>query len=431
MKYDIIVIGAGAAGLIIAKKLSESGHTVAVVEAAEKEGGRICTFTTNGFDMPVEKGAEFIHGDLPLTKHLLNEGNISFSPVEGNMITVTKGEWHGANKELDEHWGLFMRKLKNQKANITVQQFLDENFDEDKYATLREAVQHYAEGYDLADINKAAILPLKQEWLNEGGEQYRVDGGYSKLTGYLLDCCIKHNTVFYFSTVAKRIEHNKEGVKVICTDGNIFYGSKVIVTVSLGVLQAGDIDFVPAIPAHMNAINDIGFGDVVKILLAFKSSFWSNYAKNIGFIISDEKIPTWWTQLPNEQALLTGWLGGPNASAEGLTEEVLLEHSLGSLSKIFNCGIEFLKEQLIQHCIVQWKKYPYIKGGYSYNSPQSPNAKKILLKPVDEVLFFAGEALFEGSAQSTVEAALQSGNSVAELILKMNKNKIIISIQLF
>jgi len=72
MKYDIIIIGAGAAGLMAMKNL---------LEASAIAGGRIATIEETGFDQPVEEGAEFIHGELPLTMALINEARISYVPV--------------------------------------------------------------------------------------------------------------------------------------------------------------------------------------------------------------------------------------------------------------------------------------------------------------------------------------------------------------
>ncbi len=88
----------------------------------------------------------------------------------------------------------------------------------------------------------------------------------------------------------------------------------MIITVSLGVLQSGSIQFKPALTDHAIAIQGIGFGTVIKFLLEFKTSFWKEFDDDIGFLLTDEEIPTWWTQLPGESNLLTGWLGGPKAA---------------------------------------------------------------------------------------------------------------------
>src|SRR6266536_2748268 len=98
MKYDIIIIGAGAAGLLAMKAIAEAGYHVCMLEAAEIAGGRITTIK-NSFESPVEAGAEFIHGKLPFTFKLIKDADLSYEIVEGKMIGVKKGEWQ--NEEHD------------------------------------------------------------------------------------------------------------------------------------------------------------------------------------------------------------------------------------------------------------------------------------------------------------------------------------------
>ena len=89
----IIVIGAGAAGLMAAYELSKNNKKVIVLEAAERLGGRIYTYTNNAFSEPVELGAEFIHGNLPLTLNLLKQAGIKYHAVKGKMFHVEKGKF--------------------------------------------------------------------------------------------------------------------------------------------------------------------------------------------------------------------------------------------------------------------------------------------------------------------------------------------------
>jgi monoamine oxidase len=107
----------------------------------------------------------------------------------------------------------------------------------------------------------------------------------------------------------------------------------LIITVSLGVLQSGSIQFAPALTDHAVAIQGSGFGNVIKFLLEFKTSFWKEFGDDIGFILTNEDIPTWWTQFPNESNLLTGWLGGPKATEKIFQPDAtLLQCALESLS---------------------------------------------------------------------------------------------------
>src|SRR5215204_1477328 len=126
MKYDVIVIGAGAAGLIATKHLTEADFDVCLLEAAEIAGGRIATITEEGFFSPVETGAEFIHGNLPFTFKLLKEAGISYEAVEGSMIGVKNGAWQ--QEEHDDNWDKFMKELNRLKTDVTILEFLNEHF---------------------------------------------------------------------------------------------------------------------------------------------------------------------------------------------------------------------------------------------------------------------------------------------------------------
>src|ERR1041385_9577937 len=112
MKYDIIIIGAGAAGLSAMRELAEAGHHVCMLEASDVAGGRIATIN-DGFKTSVESGAEFIHGKLPHTFKLINEAGLSAETVDGEMCSIQKGEWQ--HEEHDDHWNVFSKKLSRLK----------------------------------------------------------------------------------------------------------------------------------------------------------------------------------------------------------------------------------------------------------------------------------------------------------------------------
>lgn len=421
-KYDVIIIGAGAAGLTAMKDLLAAGHHVCLLEASSRPGGRIITMVEDGFDEPVEAGAEFIHGKLEHSFRLLKEANIPCQAVEGRMIAVQHEEWQ--KEEHDEHWDEFMQKLEKLKDDMSVAQFLDENFPGDQYRDLRKAVINFAEGFDLADISKASTLSLKDEWKDIEKTQYRVIGGYIQLINYLRNSCDHSNASFYFNACVTEIEYAAGNAVVHTDDNRRFEAPFVIVTVSVGVLQSGSIKFKPALTLHDGAIKALGFGPVIKFLFWFKTKHWKKHGDDVGFILSDEEIPTWWTQLPDENNLLTGWLGGPGAFKKiNETEESLLQTALISLSSIFNTPVDELRTDLVHHRIYSWQNLPYIKGGYSYNTLDSVKARKILSMPVDETVFFAGEAMAEGELAGTVENAFRSGHEVAEKLISQYAGK--------
>jgi len=416
MKYDVIVIGAGSAGLLAMKDLAKAGYHVCMLEAAEVAGGRISTIK-EGFQDPVEAGAEFIHGKLPLTFKLLKEAGLSYEAVEGKMIGVQNGNWQ--TEEHDGHWNEFMKQLGKLRTDITILQFLEDNFSQPEYIQLRQAVQRFSEGFDLADISKASMLSLKDEWKDMEKKQYRIKGGYTQVIDHLVNCCRQLNTELYFNTCANKIEYENGNVTVHTTDNKKFQARKLVITVSAGILQSGTIEFKPQLIDHAVAIQGLGFGTVIKFLLEFKTCFWKEFDDETGFLLSDEEIPTWWTQLPGESNLLTGWLGGPNATKKVFeTDASLLQTALLSLSSIFRMPPAMLQEELTNYKIINWLNQPFIKGGYSYNTLYSRQAIKILSSPVDNTIYFSGEAISKSESQGTVESAFQSGHDTAKMLIE-------------
>lgn len=417
MNSPIIIIGAGAAGLMAARELSGAGLPVTVLEAGTVPGGRIHTIHGEGFSGPVEAGAEFVHGQLPLTMQLLKEAGIPHLPVKGGRIRVQNGKWIG-QEAIGEHWEELMEKMAGLTPDMPVVEFLSRYFPEEKYTGLRNSVKGFAEGFDLADIQTASTLALYQEWQGEGHGSYRVKGGYGRLIDFLVGQCLANGCRIHFDTPVQRVEWEKGRVKVTTAGGESFRGSRLVSTVSLGVLHQGSIQFSPGIPTNIRAAGQMGFGSVIKILLQFKTSFWQKRDEKINFFLSDEAVPTWWASPGDNEGLLTGWLtGAPMKALQGLDETSFIDRCLSSLSSIFSIDKTTLKDQLVTALIRDWSAEPFVLGGYSFDTVNSTQARRIVSQPIEGTLFFAGEALYEGSSPGTVEAALINGRDAGKKIL--------------
>jgi monoamine oxidase len=424
--HSVIVIGGGAAGLMTAYELSKHKIQVTVLEAKNRLGGRIHTLSDNLFSQPIETGAEFIHGDLPITLGLLKEAGIKYHVINDKMFRLEKGKLK-KQQGFTNDWNVLMKQMASMKEDISLGDFLKQYFNETKYAELRESVRGFAGGFDLADIDTASTKTLFREWSDDMGNQYRIDGGYKKLVDYLEAQCKNNGCNFITACCAKKISWQKNKVNILTMCSRIYKGDKVILTVPVSVLQADAhsedyIEFEPVIPQHINAAKDIGFGSVIKIILEFSEPFWKEKKSNAGFIFTNEQVPTWWTQLPIDNSILTGWLGGEKAnSLKDNTGEEILQIALQSLSNAFDIPIEDLKMQLKASKIANWNKEADINGGYSFNTMRSVEAKRILHQPVNDTIFFAGEASFEGIPGGTVEAALSSAKGTAQQVLKTLK----------
>ena len=196
---DVLVIGAGAAGLSAARNLLNAGKSVLIIEVRDRIGGRIHTIKGEGFSFPVEAGAEFMHGDLPFTKSLMKESNVPYFAGEGRTWNVQSGKLSEGDLFHDD-WDLLVDKLQQVDHDMTMGEFLKLHFNEPKYNSLRESVTKFVEGYDAADINKVSALALKEEWSNENIQGYRPQGGYSQLMDFLLSQIEKLNGQIKLST---------------------------------------------------------------------------------------------------------------------------------------------------------------------------------------------------------------------------------------
>ncbi len=413
----VLIIGAGASGLMAACTLIEKNHTVTLIEARDHIGGRIHTLNT-GFSLPMEAGAEFIHGDLPLTLSLIEESKSVITVLKGNRYQRWKGEWQTGNP-LEEDWSKLDHALKDLKTDTDMTSFLEQHFDKERYKDLYDRVKGYVEGYDIADMDRVSAMALKEEW-EEGDDelQYHITGGYIRLISFLEDKLKAAGTSILLSAPVKEIQWSAGKVNVVTHDGKIIAGDKVIVTVPLGVLQKGALRFTPSLPEHDQAFAKMGFGGVIKFLFEFRTAFWENKVntplKEMAFLFSDAQVPTWWTQLPDKTPLLTGWLGGPSSLKITTDKESLYQIALRSLSTILNYPVSDIEKEILNYHIADWVSDPYAHGAYAYTTVETPAARKQISQPVNDTIYFAGEAFYEGTAMGTVEAALTSGKEVAE-----------------
>ncbi len=422
---DTIIIGTGAAGLMAAYELTKAGQKVILVEARDRTGGRCYTFSGEGFTIPVEMGAEFIHGDLPLTFKLLKEAGIQYEAVSGDSFEAKNGEIKASGFFMG-HWDEFEKALGEVQEDQPLEGFLQQHFNEETFAGLRKSVIQFAAGYDTADPERVSLFSLRDEWLNNPIEemQYRISGGYVQLMDYLAGQIKNSGGEIVLNTSVKQINWGAGSVEVITADDASFTGKKLVLTVPLGILsldpdQPGAIQFNPDLPQQRKAAAEMGFGAIIKILIEFSDPFWEKQGlRNMQFLFSEEKIPTWWTQRPQNDHFLTGWLGGnPQDEMQALSDEELLQHAIHSLANIFKADASFIEQKLVTAKVYNWTADPFTRGSYSYATLETNAARKILKTPVEQTIYFAGEALFDGAQLGTVEAALVSGLEVAKEII--------------
>jgi monoamine oxidase len=416
----IIVIGAGAAGLMAARELAAAGRRVTILEARDRCGGRICPLPASEFGYAAEGGAEFVHGEAPVTHAVLREAGLRLQTIEGQRWISEDGVLSRRAPE-DAHQFELHAALQSLTRDMSVAEFLRRHFGGGKYDRLRQSIERLVEGYDAAEPERASVFALREEWLGGArGAQSRIVGGYGALIDFLAMACRKHGVALQFGAVVTAIETAAGGVIVRCADGSTLDCNVVVVTVPVPVLK--EIALPPAEREAIKAAADIGFGNVIKLLLHFETRWWLDGRSKLAdltFLLSKEAIPVWWTQRPDESPVLTGWFGGPKTGELAyLSEQDLIEAGLLSLANIFGVAPAQLRAHLGAAQAFNWAHDPYARGAYSWATTETRAAQSRFARDEGGAIFFCGEALYRGRDMGTVEAALANGQEVARAVLR-------------
>jgi len=431
----VLVVGAGAAGLAAADVLARAGVPVVLLEARNRIGGRIYTHYDELSPVAIELGAEFVHGKPPALINIIERARLLFSDA-------TERHWYFENGSLNrsaDFWSAVIRLMDQMKSTDRDRSFADFlsllPSDEANTRSKRMAAR-YVQGFHAAAIDRIGVHGLikanEAAAEVEGDNSFRVLDGYVRVAEYLRQEAERAGASVHLDTPIDRIDWTRNQVRAISGARQMtFDGTRVVITLPIGVLQAnsgpGALEFSPTLPrSQSEAIDHLAMGQVLKIVLRFRRRFWEelDFAEDIdsselGFVHFPEAvIPTWWTQIPVRAPILVGWVGGDaSTSLLDLSQDRILDGAVASLSQVFALSAGFLRSELEAFYVHDWHQDPYARGGYAYLPVDGIALQLQLSEPVDNTLYFAGEATTVGHI-GTVHGAIQSGLRVAHEILQ-------------
>ncbi len=440
-KRTVIVIGAGISGLAAASKLADSGVRVSMLEARTRIGGRIFT-TYDSTGHAVELGAEFIHGMPPEIWLPLQNANVTISEVDGESWCVTDAL---RPCQFFSQIESILSKMDDSQPDESFLSFLEREFpNRNNDPVMQEAKRRaagYVSGFNAADPNLVGV-----HWLVEGmraeqeidGERVsRAKGGYETLIELFRQRLAKSDVTVRAGTVVERVQWKAGSVEVSARDaeGSVALNAeRVLITLPLAVLQApvgqaGAVAFVPSLPKEKaGALDKLEMGKVIRVVLRFRQRFWDTISppstneslSGMSFLLSqDEWFPTWWTTMPEKLPIITGW--APFQCAEKLSGQdygLVVQQSLQTLAKLLGEDAGKLENQLEAAYFHDWQSDPFSRGAYSYGKVGSAGAQRDLGAPIQNTLFFAGEATDITGHNGTVHGAIASGHRAADEILQ-------------
>lgn len=465
---DVVVIGAGAAGLAAAHILVDAGRSLALLEARDRIGGRIYTVRRGGAGLPIELGAEFVHGRPPVTFTLAasagltlveQEGEVSFGTRE-QPLSAALGSTHGENEhphsdddadDEEDGFGAILAAVAGETGpDRTFQQFLYDRFPGPRWAAARSAATGYVEGYEAADPATVSVRWLAHSEAasaaGDGDRQFRFLAGYDRLMDWLRDQLPPNRATLHLNTEVYEIAWSPGHVTVHAraaadaTGLDTWTARAAIITLPLGVLAApsgarGAVRINPPASEQTAAMQRLAMGHAVKVVLRFRQLFWDalkptfpqlprlsfmfrgDFGGASGAEYAPPLFPTWWTSAPLLVPTLTAWMGGPRAARLAETApEAIASLALDSLTRALGVSRADLDALLEGWDMHSWGADPYARGAYSYVLAGGLDAPAQLATPVADTLFFAGEAT-DNADTGTVHAALASGQRAAHALL--------------
>lgn len=424
---DVLVVGAGMAGLSAARALAEAGRSVLLVEASDRVGGRMFTHHIPSVKDAVELGAEFVHGRPPELLSLIAEAGLHLRELDGR--NYCPGAFGFEDCRENGAFAVIGQLHQYHEDNSSDMNFSDYL----RHAKVPEPVArqatNYVEGFNAADASQISVLALAEQQAAEdaieGDRAFHLREGYSALAEYVHSKFVAAGGRTLLQNKVEHVDWEPGRVSLtVCSaqagDSRTLTSKKAVIALPLGVLQARMVSFQPQ-PLTSASLEALKMGPVYRLVLVFRQRFWATAERpypDLHFLFAQDLLPgVWWTRFPSDAPILTGWIGGSRTSK--IRPDALLSQALAVLRQIFGMSEEEIADLLVSSHMHEWSQDPLSLGAYSYVTEGGLEASRQWSQPVEETLFFAGEHSDVTGHWGTVHGALRSGLRAAGQLLEM------------
>jgi monoamine oxidase len=435
-KVDVVIVGAGVAGLAAARRLREQGVRVVVLEARRRIGGRVFTARNSRSPLPIELGAEFLHGEATEVRTIADA-------AKATVVDIVGGRWlsaHGRLSTADDFWKRIDRILRHadpdRQPDRPLSAFLAEKPGGKRFAKDRALVREFVENFHAAELDR-----ISERAVADGGnpgedpsEQRmgRLVDGYGSIVEWL---AAPVRPAIKLERVVTNIDWSPGRVAVSARGPGgrteAFHARATIITVPVSLLHPsargrGALVISPDVPSMREAAACAAMGHVQRIVLLLDHPLLEivderRQQRLAGLSILQApglSVPVWWTSYPLRSRLVVGWAGGPSAFALERSRVPLRENAISSLANAFGLDRRKIARHVEKTFAHDWSRDPYARGAYSYSVVGGSDAAKKLSRPVRGTLFTAGEAADEEGRSGTVHGAIASGYRAAEQVTK-------------
>jgi len=446
---EVVVIGAGVAGLACAQALCQAGVRVRILEARNRIGGRVWTVHPSLINAPVELGAEFIHGLPREVWQIVERANLQTRELTGNRWRLEQARLAPASGSWDLIDNIFSR-IDESTPDQSFREFLEQACGDVPRQTRIEAAA-YVESFHACDASRISAHALarwhRSDQELQGHRGFRFSKGCEGLVRALVAASKPDLLTVRLNTVVTEIAWKPGAVEVTTQSPerspeqspeqsperqqhDSIRADAAVITLPLGVLQAplgtgGAVCFRPELTEKATALKQLEMGTAIRLVLCFRQCFWTDPnlvptpMPDMSFLSAPgELFPTWWSSVSAKTAMLTGWSGGARAEQlSGRGNAAIVERGLEVLRHVFGVPLESLRNLLQESFVHDWQSDPYCRGAYSYPLAGGKEAGRRLGAPVGNTLFFAGEATDCSGNNGTLHGAIASGQRAATELL--------------